>query len=674
MGDIEKGFEQKPKKKTWKIIVLIFIILIIAALLFGYFVIFKSPKTVFSLAMDKLVNSLEAQKYDTAKISMEMQMEVDSDDIYAKEIAEAFNKLKIKYDTLIDLKNKQDVLDISLDYDNQNAIDVQMVYNEDGSFLLLKDIYDKYIELDLNSDPNFESINLNSDIFDQIIQMQEKQDDYIKAIKIIEKEVKKSILKEGKFSKESDTLEMNGKDVKVTKNKMDLSAKNLGKVLKTVSKNLSKNDKFLDLFDESPKEMLKEVSENIDTSGTTSKDKIVVSIYTKGLLNEFVGIEFEMFTSDYDGKMLGLSIMKEDKDTYSFKYEYPTISYSYPDPLDQYTLYEPNLYTTATIEGKVKIEKEVDKKDRQEGTITVEIEVPDAGTVRVISKYKVEYDVKADKVNISNSISPDNITDKEKEEMLDKLSKRPLIGEILESMNASLFIKAKEVTEEVRIQQDQEKLKLEIAISISNSPNSKLDLSTFKPEGFTKNSDGTYTSQNGNKFKVDEEGNITYVEELKTDPKTIIDPNPTVSQNEVTNYTYKVGYSVPSDFTYQSSYSSDGYKYYKTGDYTKGIDATVSIGWYSDQEMTEYVKGEYDFEKDYSEDATLSDIKTIEVNGKTFKYQTMSYNFLNVKHTDVYVWYTIDNSYVFRVEFQGYDMEPTEDMIKGFLNITASKV
>ena len=140
MGDIEKGFEQKPKKKTWKIIVLIFIILIIAALLFGYFVIFKSPKTVFSLAMDKLVNSLEAQKYDTAKISMEMQMEVDSDDIYAEEIAEAFNKLKIKYDTLIDLKNKQDVLDISLDYDNQNAIDVQMVYNEDGSFLNYLDL------------------------------------------------------------------------------------------------------------------------------------------------------------------------------------------------------------------------------------------------------------------------------------------------------------------------------------------------------------------------------------------------------------------------------------------------------------------------------------------------------------------------------------------------------
>lgn len=272
---------------------------------------------------------------------------------------------------------------------------------------------------------------------------------------------------------------------------------------------------------------------------------------------------------------------------------------------------------TDLLNGKVEIEKDKDSKEEQSGKIKITGNVYELGSAELEIDYSIKYNQGIDKINVKNSVNIDDLTEEEVNGIMEKLMERPLIGDLISSQMSGFNTQIEDNTTE------------------------KLNTTTQNPS--------------------------------------------TTTQNEVKdeNYGYSVTYSVPAKFEYESDYSYDDTKYYnlENADYSY-MDAKVSIDGYTETEYTEEeIKWSYEYwSKDTQyKNVNLSDIKTINVGDKQFKYQIISYesNFgygSESKYQDAYIWYSLGNECLFTVELEATDIEITEDIIKGFLNISAKAI
>lgn len=172
-------------------------------------------------------------------------------------------------------------------------------------------------------------------------------------------------------------------------------------------------------------------------------------------------------------------------------------------------------------------------------------------------------------------------------------------------------------------------------------------------------------------------------QQLQTQTQTQTQTNSlTTEQNEVKDkYAgYSVKYSVPANYKYDSSYSKDYRKYYESANSKEEIDISVYLGYQSEEEYKEDIDWDYNYDKNstYYKNANLSEIKTIKVGDKTFKYQILTKDsnsqYYEEKYQNAYIWYSIDDDATFSIEIETTDKEITEDMIKGFLNINVTKI
>ena len=158
----------------------------------------------------------------------------------------------------------------------------------------------------------------------------------------------------------------------------------------------------------------------------------------------------------------------------------------------------------------------------------------------------------------------------------------------------------------------------------------------------------------------------------------------TTSQNQVKdeNYGYSITYSIPKGFNYEKGYSFDYSKYFTLENNNSQIDAKVSLDWITEEEYKNNdINWDYDYykkETKYYKNTDLGTEKTINVEGKKFKYQILSYEsnseYYNEKYQKAYVWYKLDKDHLFIVELESTNKEITEDTIKGFLTINVTKL
>ena len=272
------------------------------------------------------------------------------------------------------------------------------------------------------------------------------------------------------------------------------------------------------------------------------------------------------------------------------------------------------------LKGKVEIDKDKDSKEEQSGKATITAEVVETGSAKLEIDYAVEVNKGIDKVDTSNSVNMNSLTQEDMQAIMTKLMERPLIGQL-----------------------------------ISNEMNG---LGTEVEPGVEDD------------FLVD------------PDTETNVQNNLTTSQNEVKDeeYGYSVTYSVPAEFEYDDDYSYDDMKFYEleNADYSY-VDATVSLDWSTESEyVQDEIKWDYDYymeETEYYKNVNLSEVKTITVGDKTFKYVVLSYETsYDTKCQDAYVWYVLDNEYMFTIHLEASDTTVTEDVIKGFLNINVTEL
>lgn len=588
---VNENFDVKKPKKKGLLIGGIVAAVIVVALVLIYFLVLTNPKFIFSKTIDKLL-AVDSENYETVKIDTKIKADVDLEDTtYQEELAEV-EKYTLKAGVQMDAEEKQEIVNLGLEYDNEAVIDAKVYYNDGEMYAYLEGLFDKYIELDMDEDTKAEL----DEIF-EIATSEENLKNTEKAVAIVRDELKAQIKENGEFGKKKDKIEIGDDEVKVTKSTVTISEKQLYKIAGNMLSNLAKNEDFIDCFEESPKDLLKEAADEMKDLDGSSKNNVKISLYTKGLLNNnLVAVNVEIYSED-DASTIVASIVKEDEDVYSYKASVKSSGIK----MD-------------LLNGKIEIEKDKDSKKEQSGKATITAEVIELGSVKLEIDYLVEYNQGIDKINTSNSVNLNDLTDADIQGIMTKLMERPLIKDLLENQMSGLG-----------------------------------------------------------------EENVI-VETPTIEAPTTQTENTTTSQNEVKDeyYGYSVKYSVPAGFVY-SQYSYDDMKFYdlENTDYSY-IDATVSLDWYTESEyIEEEINWDYNYyseETDYT-NVKLSEVKSVVVGDKTFKYVILSYDTdYGTKCQDAYVWYVLDSEYMFTIQLEATDTEVTEDIIKGFLNISVTEL
>ena len=582
---VNEDFNVKKPKRKGLIISLIIIAVIIIALLLVYFLIFAKPEFIFNSAIDKLF-AIEEETYDSIKVNSKVKVSMEAKDTSIQEQLSELEKYTFNLNTQLDIKEKDAALGLGVEYDNEEVVNANIYYNNEELYAYLNGLFDKYIQIDMPQEAK-DSLKTAFESFDISDEQKEKNK---KAIEIIRDELKNQIKEEGTFEKEKVTIDLNDKETKVNKSMLVLTEKALLNVLENMCGNLADNDEFIDCFEESPKDALSQISDELKNTDTESEYKITISIYTKGLLNKFVGAEVEIDIPEEDQKVT-VTMLQEDEEVYSFNVETKTASAK-----------------VDLIKGTIETQIETDNKDEQKGKTTLTMEIAEVGTAKIELDYSSEFNKGIDGVDLNNVVNMNDLTEQDMQGIMEKLMERPLIGEIIESqMNSTT-------------------------------------------------------------------NNNTPIQQQNT-------PTLTTSQNQVSNYGFTVTYSVPAGCEYDSDFSSDYRKYYDMDNQNSDISAIIGISWYTDDDYIQYIERDYNY---YTTDSTfyknvnLSELKTINVGGNEFKYQIISYEsnseYYSERYQSAYIWYRLNDEYIFTVELEATDADITEELITSFLNIQVGKV
>ena len=382
------------KKNKIVPIFFVLIVIILCGLAF-YFLKIDTPKYVFDYAVDKVLLN-EQQEFDTISVNTNVNATIESDDLSEEdEIVDFINNTTISMQTQLDKTQKEGIASLKIDSDNENLIDATAKLKEDSSkaYINLKNLFSKTIEVDTAEiseyiDEFFDS-NTN-ELFNE------------NSRKILTKEIKSQFTNKY-FSKENVVLN----DEKVTKNTLRIQDMEFYSVIYTICDNLSKNEEFLNCFEDREKmqENLNTIMESISGISESDTENItyIIDIYTKGITKQLKEIDINVKSSDEILTSLKLINISDSE------YTYQILSGEEP-------LYTGNIsYNQNNIKLSVESETLL-------GKITVNLDS------------SVEYNVELNKLNTSNSVKYSELTEDEYSEILNNLEKNKLYKTLIEPL------------------------------------------------------------------------------------------------------------------------------------------------------------------------------------------------------------------------------------------------
>lgn len=389
----------KEKKKNKFILPIVIVLVVLAGIVALYFLLFNNPKRVFdktiSSGFDALYESLDAAtKYDTISGSSSLSYKITSTDASMQSVFDMINGIAFDYKYAVDYKNKLMNVDFNSTYNNEKLIDLS-VYGENGKgYVFLKDVYNKYLSTDIEG-------------YEDIFETTKNQEEVKVILTSVEKALSKSLTNDD-FVKEEVTIKVNGKDEKVTSNALVLTNENFNRICKSMLTTLKDDADFISAVNKisqdenvDTKDALEDAIANIGEVDTTDKSTVKLSIYTKGILKEFVGINFEV----NDENTIAVSMIKTNDDTYSIVGKQDN---------------------KEVVTGTLKVNATDSTSD-----VEIVVNVPDVVNVQVNVKSTVNYNSTFNKVDVTNSVDANTLTDVEANTIMTNLMTNPGLSKLI---------------------------------------------------------------------------------------------------------------------------------------------------------------------------------------------------------------------------------------------------
>lgn len=497
--------KKKTKSKKGLLISALVILILIVVLVLIYFMIFTKPQFVFGKAIDKIFTT-KKEETESIKLDYKIKADIDTNNKNIEEYTKEIEKYSLKFGAQIDVNSKQEIVDVGLDYNGKEEVNAEIYYNSEDMYLYLNGLFDKYIEAELSEEQK-ESLE---EIFEMV--EIEKQKKSMKIEKILRGEIKSQIKEKGEFEKTKETRIIDGKEEKFNKYTLELSQESLIDILSNIILNLSENKEFLEFFEDDTfennlkkaGELLQKENKEIDKFDINIK----INIYTKGMLNKFAGVDIETnFNYNSQNMKIGLELTKKEENLYSYSLRFNTKGVN-----------------TEVISGKVDIQKEKDSKNEQKGKMIVTAELAKFIAqieVKLEIDYSVEYNGGIDKIDISNSVKINEITEEEKKSIIEKIKSKQLIGNLVASKDNEVISKAQKSTFQTEVSIIKEQLEITKAAKLIENNGILLNDYSSITVGSLTNVDAKIRDKYTNKLVVDKDGNLCYnLENVTLEEKT----------------------------------------------------------------------------------------------------------------------------------------------------------
>ncbi|MBE6138686.1 MAG: zinc ribbon domain-containing protein [Firmicutes bacterium] len=381
---------EKPKSKVALIIIIIVALLVIV--IGGAFYFLRSPKMILTKTFNQVFATLENSivTFDTIKgsLSIEVKFPEVSDE---ETIQSLLNDMFINIGYEIDYKGKTSLVSFNTKYDNGKLLDADVYLKNNKGYVLLDGLYDKYISVDLE---NTDSIYDNAGDTD--------------SQKTLFLEVKNAITKSLKseyFEKSNTEIVVGAEKVKVAKNSLVVNSE----MLKDILNILKENDNFLESAANVSNITKQEVIEQLEDILDELNDKdnyLTISVYTKGLVNDVVAVEFATKSETVTATSVANN---------QFKFDFIGEEDKFSGVI---TLTTKNKQTVIDLEIK---------------------DVKDETMMELILGVENEYNVNLKNVDVSNNIDVYSLTEEDSTQILMSLMEQPGVIKLIEQLNDLSF-------------------------------------------------------------------------------------------------------------------------------------------------------------------------------------------------------------------------------------------
>lgn len=292
---IDNNFEQEQKKKKgvsiWKLLLILCVLAIIGGT--AYFFLFAlNPKALTTNGIAKMLKSLnpivEPLKLDyninanSFTSNNKLTFTVNGDTF--KDLKDIINSSTINYNLMYDKPNKKMFIDLDTKL-SDTAFDLDLYVNNKDAYMLLHDIYDKYIKTE----------EFNIDLFNASI----NKEDYEHIYKLLMTSINNN-LDDSYFTK---TITFDGGPSAISE--LNLTKEQMLNILNNIKKDMLNDSKFneiISIYNES--EELNEIKNNDLTNDDIDFDTLKIKVNQSILTDNLKNIELIITTDGKEEKLV----------------------------------------------------------------------------------------------------------------------------------------------------------------------------------------------------------------------------------------------------------------------------------------------------------------------------------------------------------------------------------
>ena len=372
----------------------------------------------------------DESKNSTLKMEGSLSVDVDSNDKNLKDL----EKYSLDYTIFHDYKKQNLLYQLQTYYDEKTLIDIRTYGTDNILYLELKDLFSKYISVEVKKYENiFDNSSIREEDFDYIIQST--------------KNLVLESLQDDDFTKTRDKVSMEDKTITALKINYVLDEENFKDSYEFVLKEILKDDKFLEIISKyididinQIKEILAHEKSEISNKNYLNGNTFNFSVYFKSLFNEPIKYEIvgnnekiEYFPKENEKIMI---FSENNVQKFSFSMKDNEIHYLIHDKINvtgTLKVTEKNIDLSFNeINDNVSGNLIITNQDKYNGKIKLSIKNEDNNII-INGRYKntIGQEVKLPKNLKENSISYEKLTEQHYNEIIDNISKNEKLNKWL---------------------------------------------------------------------------------------------------------------------------------------------------------------------------------------------------------------------------------------------------
>lgn len=270
------------KKKSKKPIIIILVILL--AIIIGVFVFLfvfnkKSAKDIFVDSFEKFTSQTLNSDYKK-KQSLNQNVKFKISGTGTNDAMAILNDISMKNNLAIDTTAKKMDEEITLNYEGSDVLSMGIYLRDNNMYIGLNGLYDKYIEIPMTETQSIDMSKIDNKVMEESLN-----------------EAFEKSLDDKYFTKSTKEISIDGDTKKVNAYTLKIDKNNIKEIAKNFIDSLANNKEFMKMISSAfgmDSDEFKQSINEIDYSQLVVDSPISITIYTKGITNSYVGIEFSV--------------------------------------------------------------------------------------------------------------------------------------------------------------------------------------------------------------------------------------------------------------------------------------------------------------------------------------------------------------------------------------------